>query len=206
MTFKPVALSLFLAALAVPALSAAQVTPTIEYDWTRRLSINAFAGAALDGSDAGVSTGAAVGWGVARRWVIEASASWIDRAPGSEAYAASISAQVHVGVRRPALPFLKAGVGMYSATFDTARYEAPEFYRRRIGETGGLTGTRRTFRDPSIVVGGGVNVLVARHVGLRPAVETAIVIRDGHRYTVTTAAFHVAYHFEQHEITPWRRR
>jgi len=203
---RPVILVSVMTLLAVPAAALAQSASTIEYDWTRRLAMNGFGGVASAPGDASATFGAGVAWGIAPRWTIEGSGNWFVPTDGVEAFAASLTAQVSLARRMPALPYLKAGVGMYAASFDLARTTPPEFYRRRIGQGGGpsLSG-RHDFRDPTIVLGGGVNMLVGRRIGIRPEVETIIVLRDGRSHVVTSGLLRVAYHFEIHQITPARR-
>jgi hypothetical protein len=46
---------------------------------------------------------------------------------------------------------------------------------------------------------------VTRHWALRPEVQETAVLRDARSYWMTTFAFHVAYHFEDHPITPRMR-
>ena len=62
------------------------------------------------------------------------------------------------------------------------------------------------FTDPSFILGGGVNLFVTRHVALRPDVEAKLVRRNSQNYVVTAVSVHLAYHFEDHPMTPipWR--
>lgn len=188
------------------ATDARAQTATDTYEWTRRFTANAFAGVATAPGDTGAAAGAGVGWGVARRWIVEGSGTWFDRPGGAEAFAATLTAQVMLSERRPVLPYLEAGFGMYAATFDTSRVSPPAFYARRFGDgNGGPAESRQSFRDPSIVVGGGMHVLVGRNFGLRPEVKATIVLDGGHTYVVTAVAMRLAYHIEPRAITPDRR-
>lgn len=191
--------------LALPSAALAQSTSPIEYDWTRRLAMNGFGGVASGAVDPSPTFGAGVGWGIAPRWTLEGSGTWFARPDGVETFAASLTAQVSLARRMPALPYLKAGVGVYLASYDLSRVTPPRFYQRRLGPGGPGTGTRHEFRDPSIVLGGGVNVLVGRRFGIRPEVETTIVLRGGHAHVVTAGLLRLAYHFETHQITPVSR-
>jgi hypothetical protein len=56
------------------------------------------------------------------------------------------------------------------------------------------------------MVGGGVNVFVARHVAIRPDIEAKIVRRNAQNYVVTAVSVHMSYHFEDQPITPSRSR
>jgi hypothetical protein len=51
-----------------------------------------------------------------------------------------------------------------------------------------------------------LNVFVARHLAIRPDVEATIVRRNAQNYVVTAVSVHMAYHFEDHPITPSRSR
>ncbi len=202
MSFRSIPLMLSLAAMA--ATAHAQTTVPAQYEWTRRLTINGFAGAASVPPDTVFAGGGAVGWGIARRWLLEGSASWFDLPAGANAYGANLTALVSLSNRRPALPFLRFGVGMYAASYDTSRIDPPEFYARRFDDAAGPTGQARTFRDPSIVLGGGVHLLVARNWALRPEAEVTMVLDGGHTYTVVSGMVRLAYSFEQRRITPAR--
>jgi hypothetical protein len=175
-----------------------------EHEWTRRLTINGFFGAASTGSDTGVAGGAGVGWGVAGRVVIEGSAMWIDLPPGASAFAPSLTAFVALTDRRPVTPFLRAGLGMYAASYGASRVDTPDFYRRRLRAD--PTAGRQRFRDPSFVAGGGVLVTAAPHWAVRPEVEVTVVLDGGHAHTVVAGLIRVAYLYERRQITPAGRR
>jgi hypothetical protein len=189
-------------AAALPAV--AQTTTPAQYEWTRRLTAHGFVGASSIPPDAGFTGGAGVGWGIARRWLVEGSAGWFNLPPGANAYGASITALVSLTNRRPALPFLRFGVGMYAASYDTSRVDPPDFYARRFDAAAGPAGEEKSFRDPSIVAGGGVHLLMARNWGVRPEVEVTVALDGRHAYTVVSGVIRVAYHFEQRQITPAR--
>jgi hypothetical protein len=55
------------------------------------------------------------------------------------------------------------------------------------------------------VFGGGVSLFASRRISIRPDVETMLVRADGQSYFVTTFAARLAYHFEEHPVTPARR-
>jgi len=197
-------IGLVLAAVVVATAAEAQTTTSADYEWTRRLTANGFAGAASVPPDGRFTGGGAVGWGLARRWVIEGSAGWFDLPPGANAYGANLTALLSLGTRRPALPFVRFGVGMYAASYDATRIDPPDFYARRMNA--GPTGQRKSFRDPSIVLGGGVHVLLARNWALRPEAEVTVALDSGHAYTVVSGVVRIGYAFERRLITPDRDR
>ena len=90
-------------------------------------------------------------------------------------------------------------------SFDSSRGALPGFYQGRMPGNGANV-THMTFTDPSFIVGGGVHLFVTRHVAIRPDVEAKFVRRDSQNYVVTAFSVHLAYHFEDHPITPSRSR
>jgi hypothetical protein len=78
----------------------------------------------------------------------------------------------------------------------------PAFYSRRMAMNGTHMGATTTFTDPTVVFGGGVNAFLSRHWALRPDVREMVVLRHSRSYFVTAFAVHVAYHFEDHPVTP----
>jgi len=48
-------------------------------------------------------------------------------------------------------------------------------------------------------------VYLSRHWALRPAVLATLVLRESRRFVVTTGAIRLAYHFEDHPVTPSTR-
>ena len=63
-------------------------------------------------------------------------------------------------------------------------------------------GSTITFNDPSLVGGGGLTVFVSRHWTVRPEILATVVLRDSRNFVVTTGAVRLAYHFEDHPVTP----
>ena len=78
----------------------------------------------------------------------------------------------------------------------------PDFYNRRMMMNSSRVGTTAGFTDPTVVFGGGVNAFVNRHWAIRPDVLEIVVLRNSRSYFVTAFAIHVAYHFEDHPVTP----
>jgi hypothetical protein len=173
--------------------------------WRHGTTANIFAGVASSASRTRSIAGGAVGWEVTP-WVgLEGRFTWQDRSEDQDAFAAELSAHVNLLRARPVVPFVKGGVGLYRASFGRVLDDVPEFYRRRLAPPDPALRARQTFTDPSFVFGGGVNVYVSRHVAIRPEVEAIMVRRDGRGHVVTAVTVHLAYHFEEHPITPGRR-
>jgi hypothetical protein len=171
--------------------------------WSHGTTLSVFAGAASASSDTGPVAGGAVGWEITPWVAVEGSGSWLDRRRGADAFAADLKALVNLTRPHTVVPFLEGGIGMYRASFDMSRATFPEFYRRRLGPDA-ENRQNLTFTDPSFILGGGVNLLVAPHVTIRPDVEAKIVRRDSQNHVVTALSVHLAYHFEDHRIV--RRR
>jgi hypothetical protein len=45
-------------------------------------------------------------------------------------------------------------------------------------------------------------MFINRHWTLRPEVVATVVMRDSRNFVVTTGAVRLAYHFEDHPVTP----
>jgi hypothetical protein len=133
---------------------------------------------------------------------IVGSGYWLDGGSRADAFAAALKLRAALTIPHMAVPFVKAGVGLYRATFDPAAGRIPEFYRRRMAAGPMASGAMRTFTDPSFVGGGGVTVFVTPHIAIEPEVETMIVHRESHNYFMTAVAVHMAYHFESHPGGP----
>jgi hypothetical protein len=173
--------------------------------WRRGTTLNLFGGAAATSNDQGPMAGGAVGWEVTPRIALEGSGTWFEWGHRAHAFGATLRTHVAIATARPVVPFLSGGVGLYRAWFRTEDTEMPAFYRRRMRDEPEGVGVSATFTDPSVVFGGGVNVFVSRHVAIRPDVEATVAMRNSRTHVVTTAAFHLAYHFEDRPITPARR-
>jgi hypothetical protein len=183
-------------------IASAQIAPPLNM-WTHGTTVNVFAGAASASSETAPLAGGAVGWEVTRRVALEGAGWWLNRRNGAEAFAAELKALVNVTAARPVVPFVESGIGLYRASFDSSRGTIPGFYQGRTAGNA-VNVTRMTFTDPSFILGGGVNLFVTRHVAIRPDVEAKIVRRHSQNYVVTAVSVHMAYHFEDHPITPSR--
>jgi hypothetical protein len=187
----------------VAASASAQtvVAPPPGNMWSHGTTLNVFGGAALTPGDTAAAAGGALGWELTPRFALEGGGTWLDWGQDTQAFTAAMTAHVSLLTPHPLVPFLAAGVGLYHATFDRFDAAVPRFYHRRMTLTY-APGQMATFTDPSIVGGGGLNLYVSRHWALRPEVLATVVLRDGRSFVVTTGAVRLAYHFEDHPITP----
>lgn len=186
------------------ATSAAAQTAPEHHAWSEGTTLNAFAGLSVASSDAGALAGGGAGWEMTPLLGLDGRFGWANDVGGGDTFAASLTVIANLQRPRPVVPFLKAGVGLYRASF-TSVDEMPAFYRRRAGDSASPAPTK-IFTDPTIVLGTGVNFFASRHFALRPEVNLAFVLDGGHAYTVPTVTFHLAYHFESHPVTPSRFR
>src|SRR5262245_61503603 len=189
---------LLIAAAAVEA----QSTP----DFTRCTTANFLGGVSFANDDQTGVLGGAVGWELKPRLNIEATTRWQVPKNGVDAFAVTFTAQLPLLSRRTFVPFVAGGMGVYSASFDSGSTAIPEFYSQRMTPPGVPSGPTERFTDPAFVFGGGVSIFAAKHVSLRPEVETIWVRRDGMNHFVTSASVRFAYHFELHRITAQRRQ
>ena len=174
--------------------------------WRHGTTLNVFGGAATASGDQAAAGGGAFGWEITPRFALEGSGAWLDWGQGAHAYTAAMMAEVAMATPRPIIPFLAGGFGLYHASFDRSDSTMPGFYRRRMIDGASALGRTATFTDPSLAAGGGVNVFLSRHWAIRPEVIATIVIRNSHSFVVTAGAVHLAYHFEDHPVTPSQAR
>jgi hypothetical protein len=205
-TFICVLSAVLLALAGITGTASAQTKPRINPPtsdmWRHGSTLSLFGGASGANSDFASMGGGALGWEITPRVAIEGSGSWYEWGHQTHAFAAALKTNVAVTTARPFVPFVAAGVGLYRASVAMGDSRMPEFYRARMPGFDGSLNASRIFMDPSVLVGGGVNLFVSRHYAIRPAVDATIVMRDGHTQTVTSAVVHVTYHFEDHPVTP----
>lgn len=194
--------TLVIAAVAGPVPVWAQAVPEGNL-WRQGTTFGVFAGAAAGQSNTGGLVGGAVGWEISPIVGLEGRVSWLDRRHGADAFAASLTVAGTWANPAALKPFVEAGVGLYRTSFDLSRGAIPDFYRRRMMNTG-LAGAFEpgTFTDPSFILGGGANVFLGRHVAVRPAANVTFVRRDSSGFALATAQVHLVYHFEDHPVTP----
>ena len=187
--------------LVMTATVAAQ-TPRSPVMFTHGSTVNLFAGAATAApSRTAAIGGGAVGWELTPRFAIEGSGEWMEWGSGSHGFGTAITAQQGLAGGHDLMPFVMGGVGLYHAEFDRPGRAMPGFYSRRMTDPSRFE-TTAAFTDPTVVFGGGVNAFLNRHWAIRPDVREMVVLRDSRSYFVTTVAVHVAYHFEDHPVTP----
>jgi hypothetical protein len=171
--------------------------------WSRGTTINAFGGVSSASSNTGGLVGGAAGWELTARFGFEGSVAWLDRPGVDQAFAAALTARLNLLTQRSVAPFLAGGVGLYHVSVSRAADDLPAFYRRRLQPGVGAT---QAFTDPSLIAGGGVNLFMSRHWAIRPEILAMVVKRDSRSHLVTTGTVHLAYHFEEHPVTPSQHR
>jgi hypothetical protein len=191
--------------LLVAAATASAQTPLVAPSgnmWSHGTTLNVFGGAAATPGDQAAAAGGAFGWELTPRFALEGSGTWLDFGQSAHAFTAAMTAQVAVVTARPVVPFLAGGVGLYHASFNRFDGAMPRFYQRRMMGLALGPSQMVSFTDPSLAGGGGVTVFLSRHWTIRPEVIATLVIRDSRSFVVTTGAVRLAYHFEEHPITP----
>ena len=191
--------------MVIPVLAAAQ-PPIFGYETpTRCTSLNVVGGISTAESNVGGLVGGAAAWQATPWFGVEAAASWLNR-PGTETgFSAAINGHVNLLSRPTFVPFLRGGVGLYHASLAANDSAAPPFYRERLETSASEPGMKRSFTDPALVAGGGVEIFVSRRVSLRPQGEAMFVIYKGDSRVMPAFTLHLAYHFEEHPITPSRK-
>jgi hypothetical protein len=179
--------------------------------WERGTGIAAAAGVThADGSGTHGTVGGSVLWELTTHFALEGAARWMHHGPASNGYAGELAALVGLGGRRDtAVPYLTVGVGFQRRNFDLAAGapvdDVPAFYRRRLGASGAGVGGRRSFADPTLVAGAGVDIALSRNVVLRPDVRVLFAVDGGRHATTTVAVVNLGYRFEHRPVTPARR-
>jgi hypothetical protein len=191
-------MSTWLVVLGTVGLASAQSGATT--GWQRGSTLSLHAGAAAADNLGTALGGGSIGWQMTPRFGLEGSGDWIGIGGSDDAFAASFTAHVSAAGGRGVRAIVLGGVGLYHASFGPASAEIPGFYGRRLGETHGLRGS--SFTDPSVVLGFGVNAFLSRHWAIQPDVREILVMRNARTYPVTTVGLRIAYHFEDHPITP----
>lgn len=172
------------------------------HDWSDGTSVNVFGGVAADTDGAGGLAGGGAGWMVTPTFGLEGRAGWSNDVGGADAFAASLAARFSPRTPRPVRAFVKAGVGLYRAAFDSTTGAMPEFYRRRLTASDRGASRSITWTDPTLVAGAGVDIFTSRHVAIRPEVDLSVALDGGHGYSVVNATVNFVYHFEDKRVSP----
>ncbi len=183
----------------LPGTRAAQAQTT-QNPWAQGTQLSVFGGA---GREAGANpiVGATIAWEVIPRLTIEGRGTWFFPGKGASAFAGLLGARVPLLPGQKVVPFVSGAVGLHRATFQPATFTGmPDFYRRRLPAN--PQSGEATFDDFTVALGGGVDVYLSTHVAIRPEVTAAIVRGPSDTRTVPMFGIHLAYHFENHVITP----
>jgi hypothetical protein len=172
-------------------------------EWSRGTDIVGSAGVAANGST-GAVWGGALGWQLTSALAIEGNGGWFDYGHDTTAFSGALKARVRLFGPPTFAPYVHGGIGLYRTAFGPEATAIPEFYRRRLAAPPQVI-TPRTFTDPAVVAGGGLNLALGRHVALRPDATATMVFDDGRMHVVATVTLNVVYHFEHHPVTPSRR-
>jgi hypothetical protein len=195
--------ALFLVVASVGA--EAQPPTSLPYEpSTHCTSLSLFGGVATAESEPGALLGGSAGWQLSPRFSFEGNVMWLDRPNSETGFAAAFTAHVNLLRGKVVVPFLTGGLGFYHASVDASDDAAPKFYADRFNAEGDDVDTKRTFTDPSFVVGGGVDIFLSPQLTLRPQGDAMVVVGDGHSRVVPTFTLHLVYHFRDHPITPSR--
>ncbi|RPI55759.1 MAG: hypothetical protein EHM55_06895 [Acidobacteria bacterium] len=186
--------TLLLALVGFAASASAQTVAS--NPWDRCTTVQVFGGAATASPNTTGTFGTAIGWELTHRAEIEGTAAWFAQRRDTQAFAADL--KLLVNLTRPAtiVPYLGGGAGLYRGTFDAARSDVPDFYRRRM--TGATPISRLSYTDPTAVITGGAHVYFARHFSIKPEATVRFVMDQADSYTVTAVTFAIVYHVEDH--------
>jgi hypothetical protein len=196
-------LSIAAAVWLVAASPAAAQTSPASF-WQQCWILSGSAGIASTASESSPLLGAAVSWHLTPRFGVEAGSAWLNPSHRQDAVAAAIAAQIMVTRPRRVTPFVRGGVGAYVMTVDPSDVNVPEFYRRRLAA--GSRFTTRTFTDPSVVLGVGLDLKTSERFHVRPVFDVITVVRDGQSMTVMSGSVQVSYHLEMGRVTPAKSR
>ena len=248
------AFSLVVVSLTSPA-GAQTLPPAVPAGGSATLS--AVGGLSASSSTNGVTLGGAFTFDFNDRLALEATGTWLDRGPGSDALHLNVGLLLNLlpaGSR--AVPYVAVGGGLYRASFDLgnsrffgmmgSQYPAgtqmvplqemagygvmgggyygpagmmgswnpdtqgswpgptftldqmPMFYANRLGAMtvpeNRMWGMR-SFTDPAITIGGGLNANLTERLFLRPDARALVVFGNGDSYTIGLLSFSFGYRF-----------
>jgi len=188
--------------LGVTAASLHAQTPPESNFAGRGTELGGSISAAFTSSDTAPVVAGTAGWSITRWVTVEARGALYARADDTNGIGADVGALFNLIARRPIRPYLGLGFGLYSATIGTSATDVSHFYRMRMLETQGGTGTSQTFTDPAWRFSAGVDVIRHRNISIRPEGSVVLVHRNGATDTITTIGVRVGYVFEDHPVTP----
>ena len=197
------ACSIAVALVAVSAVVSAQESPATV--WSHGTTLNLFAGAASEPMKGAFTAGGAIGWQLTPALAIEGTGGWIDSQSSSAWFTAALKAQARLAYAGGTNPYVEGGIGLCRATFDAGQANVPTLYQKRMMEAPETSMMAHTFTDPTFAFGAGLNIIATRHIAVRPAVEVTMVFRNSNTFTMTAGVVRLAYHFENHPVTPARR-
>jgi opacity protein-like surface antigen len=166
--------------------------------WGEGTQLSLFGGV---GREAGTNPtmGATIAWEVIPYLTIEGRGTWLFPGEGASAFAGLLGARVPLRPGRKAVPFVSGAVGLHRVTFEPTFGNVPDFYKRRLAAN---QRSSETFDDFTFAVGAGVDFYLSTHIAIRPEATAMFVRSPSDTRTVPTFGIHLAYHFENHEITP----
>jgi hypothetical protein len=173
---------------------------TVE-QWHKATALALFGGAASANGGTDGTVGASIGWEFTPRFTLEGSGLWMPGG-GPDVFSALFGSRVNLLPPRAAVPFVSVGLGMHRAEVAPGGRDVPRFYMRRMGAPGPQMMGERTFDDFLVAFGGGVDVYLRRHLALRPDIRVLLVNADAGTRAIAVYGVHLAYHFEEHPITP----
>ena len=199
---RPLCYVTFSASVWLGTATAVLAQPTPQ-EWHKGTALSVFAGAASASGGTDGAAGVTIGWEFTPSFTLEGSGLWT-AGRDVEGFSALTGTRINLLSPRAVVPFVSAAVGLHRATVDSTRGGIPDFYMRRMGMAmrAGTGGSEQTFTDFVSAVGGGVDLYVRRHVALRPDVRVLFVRANTGTRALAVYGVHLAYHFEEHQITP----
>jgi hypothetical protein len=177
--------------------SSAQTEPA-SHRWSHGTTLAASGGVGTASDNTGPVLGATIGWEITPRVGLDGTATWLDKQPGANAFAASLTVHAILTETHPLSPFIEGGFGLYLAEFDPNRVDTiPAFYGDRLSGPG-----TQTFTDPAFFAGGGFDIYRNRSFAIRPSLGVVIAVDSSRSHTIGTFTIRAEYHFEEHPVTP----
>jgi hypothetical protein len=192
--------AVYLLAGAFVVATDASAQPVGSHEWSQGTTLAGFMGAASAESDTDAAAGLTFGWEILPRFTVEGSGIWVASGPDADAFAGLFGARIGLLPPHPVVPFVSGAAGIYHMAFDRAPNMVPAMYRGRMNAEIG----RRSFDDFVVAFGGGADIFLMRHLSLRPELRVLWLQRDSLNHTITTLGVSLAYHFEEHPVTPTR--